>query len=308
MLMPSFRVTLFGKFCAVYDKQKIESLDSYKVQELFCFLLLNAGQAHHREKLAGLLWEKQSATQSKNYLRRTLWQLQAALKNQEGTDSLIQIDSDWIQFNCTDCLWSDVVVFESAFNQCNGKLGAALKETAVKQLAEAVQMYKGDLLEGWYQDWCLFERERFRQMLLMMIDKLMVYFESVGAYEIAISHGMEILRYDLANERTHRKMMRLLFLCGDRTGALRQYERCKKILNAELGVQPSRSTENLRIQIEEDRLLSGNTKVLLPQNHADYLEYTLKRLQNFDDILGQTHQQILEEIQRVENTLSGSQK
>ena len=35
-------------------------------------------------------------------------------------------------------------------------------------------VYRGDLLEGCYQDWCLFERERLQNAYLAMLDKLMV--------------------------------------------------------------------------------------------------------------------------------------
>ncbi|MGH9768785.1 MAG: bacterial transcriptional activator domain-containing protein, partial [Blastocatellia bacterium] len=42
---------------------------------------------------------------------------------------------------------------------------------------------------------------------------------------------------DPACERTHQQMMRLKHLAGDRTGAMRQYDRCVKALCQELGVQ-----------------------------------------------------------------------
>jgi DNA-binding SARP family transcriptional activator len=278
----------------------MDSLDAQKVQELFSYLLLHAGQPHHREKLAGLLWAEQSAVQSKNYLRRTLWQLQSALKEVSEEAPFLQVEADWIRLDCSDCLWVDTAVFELAFARTNGKQGEGLDETAVHALVEAVQIYRGELLEGWYQNWCLFERERFRQMLLMMLDKLMAYGEANGAYEAAITYGMEILRHDLARERTHRQLMRLHYLVGDRTGALRQYERCKAILQEELGVAPAAATEQLHSQIEADNLplyLSG-------VNHSASLQDTLWRLQRVDAILQQTRQEIQHEIQRVESSLT----
>ena len=40
-----------------------------------------------------------------------------------------------------------------------------------------------------------------------------------------LAYGARILHCDRARERTHRRLMRLHFLAGDRTAALRQYPR-----------------------------------------------------------------------------------
>jgi DNA-binding SARP family transcriptional activator len=299
--MDQLQISLFGKFSARYGEQALSGLDACKVQELFCYLLLHADRPHHRETLASLLWPEQPPAQSKSYLRRTLWQLQSVFNGQDDLNSVVRIESDWIQVNCTAVLRLDVALFEKAFIGAQGKTGAGLDATAVQALAEAVQMYRGDLLEGWYLDWCLFERERYQQMLLMMLDKLMEYCEACCAYESAIGYGMQILRHDLARERTHRRLMRLYYLSGDRTGALRQYERCTAVLQQELGVKPAASTERLHNQIQADHL---ETLVSVAPTSPHFLQDTLHRLQDFDAILNQTRQQIQQEIHRVQSALS----
>jgi len=308
--MDRLQISLFGKFCARFGEQTLDGLDACKVQELFCYLLLHADRPHHREMLAGLLWQEQPAAQAKGYLRRTLWQLQNVFSDQDDLNSVIRIDSDWIQVNYQAGIWLDVAVFEQAFVSTQGQVGPGLDDTAVRALIEAVRLYHGDLLEGWYQDWCLFERERYQQMLLLMLDKLMTHCESGGAYEAGISYGMQILRYDLARERTHRQLMRLYYLAGDRTGALRQYERCTAVLQHELGVKPATSTEQLRAQIQADemetRIPTLSFPTSSPSSLQSTLQNTLQQLHSFDAILTQTRQQIQQEIQRVESTLSNS--
>jgi DNA-binding SARP family transcriptional activator len=296
--MAQLHVSLFGKFCARNGERMLEELNASKVQELFCYLLLNNGRPHHRETLANLLWQEQSAAQSKGYLRRTLWQLQNAIPDQPALNSLLRVEDDWIQIDCTPGLWSDVVTFEQAFAGVKGKPGEMLEETAVSTLTEAIQLYQGDLLEGWYQDWCLLERERLQQMLLMMLDKLMAYCESSGDYETGILYGAQILRHDSARECTHRRLMRLHYLSGDRTGALRQYQRCKAILQQELVVQPAAATERLNAQIQTDHL-----RIPAQTSDTSTLQETLQRLQTLDAILNQTHHQIQHEIHRLQFAL-----
>jgi len=93
-------------------------------------------------------------------------------------------------------------------------------------------------------------------MFLMMLDKLMGYCEVNHEYETGILYGSRILSYDRAREHTHKQLMRLQYLAGNRTGALRQYERCTIALDEELGVKPARSTVILYEQIRADRFES----------------------------------------------------
>lgn len=303
--MGQLQVSLFGKFCVRCGEQLLEGLDALKVQELFCYLLLHSNRPHHRETLASLLWQEQSQAQSKSYLRRALWQLQNALPHHESVKELLHVDADWIRLDCTSDLWMDVAIFEHAFSQVKDKPGTLLSEADVHTLAEAVDVYHGDLLEGWYQDWCLFERERLQQMLLMMLDKLMEHCESCGAFEEGIVYGTQILRYDLARERTHRRLMRLYYLAGDRTGALRQYERCTAVLQEELGVKPAQATERLHMQIQADQLDSPTISANGVGKSDSQLQNALSRLLRLDAILGHTRQEIRQEIQQVKAALSG---
>ncbi len=87
-----------------------------------------------------------------------------------------------------------------------------------------------------------------------MSDKLMEYCEKRQEYERALLYGVRILRHEPARERTHRSLMRLLYMSGDRTAALRQYERCVAALRAELEVEPGRPTRALCEQIRVDEL------------------------------------------------------
>lgn len=89
-------------------------------------------------------------------------------------------------------------------------------------------------------------------MYLAMLNKLMAFMESCQEYETALLFGQRILQCDRAHERTHWRMMRLHYMAGDRTAALRQYERCVTALWEELGVEPAKWTSALYEQIRSD--------------------------------------------------------
>jgi DNA-binding SARP family transcriptional activator len=255
-VMTKTTIHLLGKLCVRRNEQVIGSLDGCKVQELFAYLLLYRDRPHPRETLAGLLWCDSPVERSKKYLRQSLWQLQSVIGSQSTSNSLLLVEPHWIQVNQKSQFWLDLEVFERVYKQVQGVPGRQLNAERVEALHSAVRLYKGDLLEGCYQDWCLYERERLQGMYLAMLDKLSGYSEARGDYESGLEFGLRILRYDRARECTHRRMMRLYYLAGDRTGALHQYERCVAALNEELAVKPAQSTVALHEQIRADRLTS----------------------------------------------------
>ena len=306
--MDGLRVFLLSKFCVQYG-ETVLTIEGRKSQELFSYLLLNRERPHPREALAVLLWSDVPVVQSKGYLRKTLWQLQTALDTQymPENENLLLVESDWMQVNPKASYWLDVTVFEQAFDLVQGIPGRELQLSNVQKLRCAVELYRGDLLEGSYHEWCLYERERFQQMYLIMLDKLMDYCEAHGEYEAGLSYGMQILRYDQARERTHRHLMQLHSLTGNRTSALRQYERCAAILEKELGIQPAAATVALYEQIRDDQPViqasTPNMNQTVPGNTAVSLAETIEQIKQLQIELSHTQNQIQQKIATVEMLL-----
>lgn len=294
--MSTLKIYLFGKFCVRRDEQVLDGFDARKVQELFCYLLLHRDHSLPRETLANLLWPDTTTAQSKKSLRQVLWQLQSVLgsQNERVNERVLLVEPDWVQLNTEANLWLDVAVFERAFNLVQKTPGQELDDAKAQLLEDTVQLYQGPLLEGWYQDWCLLERERLQGIYLAMLDKLMSYCEARHDYETSVLYGMRIMCYDRARERTHRRLMRLYYLLGDRAEALRQYERCAAALEEELGVNTSKSTVAIYRQIQADQLdvptstlvdvdIAGDlpTSPLLEiLSHLAHLQRSLADLQN----------------------------
>ncbi|HEY6286847.1 MAG TPA: BTAD domain-containing putative transcriptional regulator [Ktedonobacteraceae bacterium] len=294
--MSTLRIHLFGKFCVRRNERILDGFDARKIQELFCYLLLHRDHSLSRETLASILWPETTTVQSKKNLRQALWQLQSALgsQNEPANDRLLLVDPEWVQLNSEADLWLDVAVFEQAYNIVQKIPGQELDSQTAQLLQDTVYLYQGPLLEGWYQDWCLLERERLQSMYLAMLDKLMSFCEVHHEYETGLLYGTRIMCYDRARERTHRRMMRLYYLLGDRAEALRQYERCAAALEEELDISPSKSTIAIYRQIQADQLdeptltpveVDSPPEIQAPPlleilDHLSHLQRSLSDLQN----------------------------
>lgn len=303
--MSALTFQLFGRLCVMRDARSVEGLETSKEQELLCYLLIHRDRSHPREALASLLWGDSSTERSRKYLRQALWRLHAALHTGKLADQhLLTVEHDWVQLNPRSDLWLDVAVLEQAFIATQGVPGKQLNRSDAEMLKAAVEHYKGDLLEGWYHDWCLFERERLQNMYLSMLSKLMSYCQRLNEYENGQLYGSTILRYDRASERTYRQLMHLQYMAGDRTGALRQYERCVTALDEELGVKPERCTTALYEQIRDDRLRETDPVDDHPASvAATSLPEVLGRLKQLQLVLAAVQNRVQRDIKAVEQGL-----
>jgi DNA-binding SARP family transcriptional activator len=297
--MSELRVLLFHRF-EVWRAHQPVVAEVRKVQELLSYLILYRPVPHLRDILADHLWNDTTATQARRNLRRTLWQLQAMLDNGKAAAKYLLVEDEWVQLHPHATLWVDAIVFEESYEKVRAKPGHALGAEEVDLARAAVNLYRGDLLEGWYHDWCLHERQRFQFMYLAMLDKLTTHCEAHRNYEEGIDYATRMLRHDPARERAHRQLMCLYYLAGDRSAALQQYERCVAFLRAELDVPPDDHTTALYVDIRTNRLLP------LPSATSDadsvfkaQLSLLLEQLERLHAELASMQVQVEEQIQQL---------
>lgn len=252
--MTLLQIQLLGK-ASINDYHQAGVTIPAKAQELFFYLLLHSNRPHERETLSTLLWADISADKGKKYLRQALWQLQSALDHYLEPDApVLRLEGSWVLFDLQPIIWLDIDRLQHVFSQVHQVAGQALTAEQAADLRQAIDLYQGELLAGWYQDWCIIERERYQSMHLALLDKLIDYCMTHDQIDQGIDYAHQLLRYDHARERTHRRLMRLYYLANRRTAALRQFERCTAALAAELGVQPGKRTIALHQQIQADHV------------------------------------------------------
>ncbi len=164
----------------------------------------------------------------------------------------MSIGDDSVCFSRLASYWLDVEAFENLIGSYGDSPNSVLTSERAAQLAEAVDLYTGDLLEGVYEDWCLYDRERLRLLYLNGLGRLLAYHAAHGGYEQALNYGERILAHDNTRESVHRQMMQLYWLLGERAAALAQYKRCAQILRDTLDISPMEETRRLYNEMLRD--------------------------------------------------------
>ncbi len=309
--MSALSVHLLGTFRIRHKGQEVQPVQPCKARELLCYLLLHRNKPHSRELLASVFWPECTTAQSRKYLRQTLWQLHQSLPAppEAGAKWILLSDSDSVQINTEADIWLDVRELENAYDPVRLLTGEELDGVRADALRAAVSLYAGDLLEGWYQDWCLYERERLQNIYLMALEKLMAYSEIHQDFESGLNYGELILKHDRARERTYAKLMRLHYFMGDRAGAVRQFQRCIVALDRELDVAPSKKTVELYEQIRADRLVtplivSPNVEFSQETPSSSPLASVVQHLQRIHSLLIHLRQCVQQDLDLVDQILS----
>ena len=261
--MATLRIYALGRLRVFCDQPALH-FSTKKTQNLLCLLLLHAGETLERDLIAERLWPMRPPGKARRCLSTTVWRLRQTLASLDSpAQPYLLVGRSTVAFNTAAPYWFDVEVFErQATFGLAGSLPCA--EAHRRALEEALNLYRGDLLEGCYDDWCLVERERLQLLLLRVLKRLQRHYRLCGAFEKAISYGHRLLALDPLQEDVHRELMRCYVEAGQRPLALEQFQRCRETLRRELHIEPMPVTWQLYQQAR-----GGQETILLQELPGD---------------------------------------
>ena len=277
--MEELHVCLFGRVRVAHGEGSPEIPFTRGAQTLLAFLLLHPHRYHPREVLAELAWGDRPDDHARAALNTALWRLRNLLEPQGVTRGayLRTTSSGEVGFNWESNHWLDLAVFEKCASCILAIPPDAMLPEHARQLETILPLYDGELLEGFYEDWAISERERLRDLHLSSLTRLMRYHHRQQESDLGQRYAQDILRLDPLREEVHREAMRLFAENGQRALAIRQFESCREILATEMGIAPMPETETLYRQILSDAVPSS-TRPLPNQEYVTFAQ-ALRQLQ-----------------------------
>jgi len=236
------RVELLGGLRVQQGERTISRFRTQKTAALLAYLAYHLGRDHPREVLAELLWPWATPTAGRESLSTAL----ASLRRQIEPPGLpkgavLKSDRFSVQLN-PDAATTDVAEFQGALQAAER---AGNEAERVQALTEAVGLYRGPLLPGYYQDWIAPEQERLAELYLQTVLRLTKALEETGELEAALDHARRAVAADPLREEAHREVIRLLIVARQPEAALKQYEELARVLKEELGEEPSEAVQRL---------------------------------------------------------------
>jgi len=205
-----------------------------KAVALLVYLALAAAgrpaRYQRRDRLVGLLWPELDQTHARGALRKAVHAARAVL----GADTVLSRGDEELAL-ADGALWCDAAAFGQA--------------EEAGRLAQALELYAGDLLPGFhlaecaeFGRWLDDTRQELRERAAGAAWALAARLAHAEQLTEAGRWARRAVRYAWDDERALRRAITLLDRLGDRAGALRLYDEFARRLRAEYEAEPSRET------------------------------------------------------------------
>ncbi len=209
--------------------------------------LLSVRGAMARTAVAGTLWPEATERHAHGSLRTTLWRL--------GHAGFPLVESRTDRLALANTVDVDVRSFVAWARR-------VLARATSDDDLDTAAVHGGDLLPGWYEDWVLFERERLRQLQLHALEDAALQLCESRRYGTAIDVALRAVRLEPLRESANRTLITIHLHENNGFEAIRQFRTFRRLLNAELGVEPS---PQLRALISDWLPHVGPEPVRVPQ-------------------------------------------
>lgn len=273
------RVRLLGELTIELDDTRVEPPASRRARSLLGLLALDR-RMHSRSALAARFWPEVLDESARTSLRSAL----SALRRSLGPDGerYLVANRDEVGLADDSLVWVDVDELERCIDE--------------ERLDDALELWRGELLAGLDDDWVYERRDEQRDKIAGVLARLASIAEDEQDLEAAIAYTRRQVALDPLAEESQRGLMRRLAAAGDRSAAIRVYERLSRRLRDELRIAPSRATrelaEALRESEETPSVAGGERVSAAPATITAPAAAVVTLL--FTDLVGST--QILQEV------------
>ncbi len=226
---------------------------SRPLQRLLADLLIRPDRTLERDTLAQHLWPNAASARARRNLREYLYRARQFLEQvAPGGAEWLQIDDERVHLALPGSWWVDVDVFRSCLAAAEETLDPAEQ---VAPLQKARELYRGHLLEAFYDEWVEPERAALRTAFLRAMVRLADALHALGEWTAAVQALEHALTLEPLDETLNRRLLELLHLQGERTRALAHYQAYAERLAQELDAAPSPEMEGLAELLQEPSLV-----------------------------------------------------
>ena len=216
-LLDGFRFSSVGRVLALPEAS----------QRLLAFVALK-NHAVGRLEVAGTLWPDTTDHAAGGRLRSCLWRLASSGPRTIESNGLALTLADAVTVD----LWEARAIAHRLLDD-----RACLRAADVSH--EVIATLSCDILPEWYDDWALVEAEAWRQLRLHALESLAGHLTVRHRFGDAVLAASAAVATDPLRETGHAALIRVHLAEGNRSEAMRELDRYRRLLRAELNVEPT---------------------------------------------------------------------
>jgi DNA-binding SARP family transcriptional activator len=231
---PNVEVYALGPGYVMVNGQNVTTWEGHLPRLLFFFALDRPMVT--RSDICQAFWPDLPLDQAVNVFHVTKRRLHKAL----GFDVLVHKGGHY-RINPALHLQYDVLEFVGSLVEARGAEG----EEAAEAWQYAVDIYRGDYLQGHDDEWIVERRADFREGYLEALTALARIREEQGEDEVALGLYLRAVNEAQNREDLHRAIIRLYGELGRRSEAAEHYQRLEKEFEERYNISPSPETKQV---------------------------------------------------------------
>jgi DNA-binding SARP family transcriptional activator len=243
---PTVRIHLAGRISVEVDGRLFDeaAFPGQQGRIAFAFLAGERSRPVGRSELIDILWPDEAPPSCETALNAVVSKLRSLLAR-AGLNASATLASGpgCYQLRLPARAWVDLEAAADAIHEAEAALRAGDPARAYGPSAVAHHIARRPFLPGEDGPWMAARRARLRSVLLRALECRAEVYLWNAELPLAADAACDIIALEPLRESGHRLLIRALAAAGNTAEALSAYERCRKLIAKELGVDPSRQTK-----------------------------------------------------------------
>lgn len=221
-----------------------------RARDILCFIV---SRRHHRaskDTIIDTFWGETDFDVVEKNFHPTVSHIRKALNSNQPLKQnfLLYRDGDY-QLNSEFSYRIDSEEFDQLVSEGENARRARQFEQCIAAYERALTLYRGEFMQGSYEPWVEEQRTYYREQYLRLLEALAGVAQTSEDWPRAMQLAQLIIREDQFREDIHCVLIKAHAAMGNRGAAKEHYEGLKRLLESELGVEPSLETKKLYQQL-----------------------------------------------------------
>ena len=242
-------INVLGAVEVYRDPSRPFAPDAWKTKrsrDLLCFVASRRHRRTSKDAILDAFWpDAELSTAEKNFYP-TMSLIRKALNSNQPVrqNFLVYRDGEYL-LDPAFTYRIDLEEFDRLVAEGEAALRSRKQEAVADCFERAVALYRGEFMQGVYDDWVEEQRSYYREQHTRLLETLAKAALKAEDWSRALHYAQRILRDDSFREDVHALMMRAHAALGNRVAVRQQYEELRQLLQDELGVEPTAETQRV---------------------------------------------------------------
>jgi LuxR family maltose regulon positive regulatory protein len=217
-----------------------------RARDILCFIASRRHRRVSKDTIVDTFWGESDFGAAEKNFHPTISHIRKALNSNQPLKQnfLLYRDGDY-QLNPEFSCQIDTEDFDRLVAEGDAARRSRDAEGFVKAYEEAAALYRGEFMQGSYDEWVEEQRSYCREQYLRILEILAQTAQKSEDWARSLTLAQRILREDPFREDVHCHLMRAHAAQGNRVAVREQYETLRRLLRKELGVEPAAETQRV---------------------------------------------------------------